>query len=264
MNYLNSQIFYIDSHDLINGNHGDFSITLPLAVGKEVDTVVLLNASIKKSFYLIEDGKNTFILKEGDKTVIITIPEGNYGFTSFKIQLQSLLNTNSPNSWVYTIITPNTATSASTAKYTYNCVGGNPEFIFTDYIYEQMGFNINSINIFINNTLISIVPANFNIDVIRIHSDMIGNHKDNILQVINANVPDFSSMKYECIDIEANSKPLIKQSNTYRFFIMDEEGRQKDLTLNAFYTIMVYKKNDFSEQFYKMAIEYMRYKLLNS
>ena len=60
--YINSQIVYIDSHDkLPNETHSDFSITINLN-NKEVDTVCVLRAVIKKSYYLVNNGQNTFLV----------------------------------------------------------------------------------------------------------------------------------------------------------------------------------------------------------
>ena len=82
-------------------------------------------------------------------------------------------------------------------------------------------------------------------DFIRIHCDFIDptkNIKENILQEISTQSPDFSTMKYECIDIEANSLPF-KMTNTFHFIIMDEDYKRMNLSLNTLMTLTVYKKN---------------------
>ena len=127
-----------------------------------------------------------------------------------------------------------------------------------------MGFLINSTNDFLNNTLVSTVIVNFNKDILHIHSDIVADNRNNILVIISANSPDFSSMKYQCLDIEANSKPFVSRSNTFRFTVMDEEHRPITLSLNILMTILVYQTNDMDEQYKTMSMEYMRYKLLSN
>lgn len=261
--YLNKMLFYINSDARDSGTHGDFTITLNIPSDKEVNRAVILDAAIKRSWYLIEAGRNTFILVENGIEVIITIPEGNYSFGSFKITLQNLLNQHSPNNWIYIVSTPNPSTGASTAKYTYSCNGGNPTFKFTDHLYEQMGFLKDSTNNFIDGSLISVNPVYFNKDVLHIHSDMVTDHQSNVLQTVSANGSDFSSIKYKCEDIDANSKVITNRSNTFRFIVMDENYRPVKLSLSIGFTLMLYKENDIDDEFYKMAIEYMRYSLLH-
>lgn len=208
--YKNKMIFYINSNDRESGTHGNFTIRLNYPPGVDFDRAVILDASIKRSWYLIEEGKNTFTLIENNIEVPIAIPEGNYSFTSFRYVLENLLNTYSPHHWSYNIAIPNTATGPSTAKYTYTCTGGNPAFKFDNYIYEQMGFLKSSVNYFVDGELISVNPVYFNRDVIHIHCDMIGDDKSNILQTLSAKGSDFSSINYQCTDIDANSKKVVK------------------------------------------------------
>lgn len=261
--YLNKQIFTINSNERDFGTHSDFSITLPLS-SQEVNRIVVLDASIKRSFYLIEEGLNTFELTELDETVTINVPQGNYNFNSFRIVLQNLLNTNSPKHWNYTVTIPNTSVSASTAKYTFTCVGGDPIFTFQNYLYEQFGFASRSSVNFVGGSLISSFPVLFNKDTLHIHSDACYNGKDNILQVVSASGADFSSLKYVCLDVEANSKNIVKNTNTFRFMIVDEEHRPVTLTLNVIFTIMLYKHSDLVDRYQEMSMEFMKYQLLKN
>lgn len=261
--YLNKQIFTINSNDRDSGTHSDFMITLPLYT-QDVDRVVVLDASIKRSFYLIEDGQNTFTLTENDQSTSITIPPGNYNFGSFRLVLQNLLNTFSPKLWTYSITVPNTATSASTGKYTFTCAGGDPAFTFSEHLHEQFGFEAGSTNLFVGGTLISANPVFFNKDTLHIHSDMCSNGSDNILQVVSASGADFSSLKYLCLDVEANSKPMTKRSNIFRFTILDENHKHVTLALNVLFTIMFYKHSDLTERYQEMNMEFMRYQLMKS
>ena len=66
-------------------------------------------------------------------------------------------------------------------------------------------------NYFVDGELISVNPVYFNRDVIHIHCDMIGDDKSNILQTLSAKGSDFSSINYQCTDIDANSKKVVKK-----------------------------------------------------
>lgn len=247
LKYLNSQQIFIDSHNRESGTHADFTITVNLT-NKEVDSVCLQRCTIKKTYYLIPEGRNTFTLKEGLQTAIISCPIGNYSATSFRTILQTLLNTNSPNGWIYTITLPNPAIQPSTGKYQYNVTGNGgiqPSFIFTTYLYEQFGFEENTTNTFENDTMTSVNVINFqNKDLLRIHSNIVTDLPNNVLQEVSgSSTPDFSSIKYECLDIEANTKPFNIKTNIFRFSILDEDNLAIDISLNVLYTLFFYKRN---------------------
>ena len=55
--YKNKMIFYINSNDRESGTHGNFTIRLNYPPGVDFDRAVILDASIKRSWYLIEEGK---------------------------------------------------------------------------------------------------------------------------------------------------------------------------------------------------------------
>ena len=73
-------------------------------------------------------------------------------------------------------------------EYTWtvsNNSGVQPRFIFTDYLYEQFGFEPNSSYVFTANTLTSINVVKFQLeDSVFIHSDIATNGSDNVLQEI--------------------------------------------------------------------------------
>src|SRR6185312_1618848 len=123
--------------------------------------VVLLEATIPKSYYLVQNAYNTFTLREpGAADATITIPPGNYSRSSFLTMLPPILNTGSPHGWVYTMSYPDASSSANTGKFTYSVSGngGNqPSFIMNSnsQIREQLGFPANSTNTFVGNSLVS-------------------------------------------------------------------------------------------------------------
>src|SRR5665647_1597299 len=114
---------YVDSRQRLSGTDSNFTYALNLPADEEYDRVVVLNALIPKSYYLVQTGKNTFQLIEGTSTVTITVPVGDYVLQAWQSTLQTLLNTYSPHSWTYTITFPNSAAGANTGKLTFNVTG---------------------------------------------------------------------------------------------------------------------------------------------
>ncbi len=212
---------FIDSDYRASGESGNFTYNINLPKNAVCDSVAVLQGSFPKSYYLVRTGRNTLILTEGANSVTITIPAGNYNMKSFRIVLKALLNSSSPHSWVYTMIEPNTATSASTGKYTF-AVSGNggvqPVITFptTSSIYQQCGFAYESSNAFVADSLVSVNVVNFNSVIgMVIKSDLIDNtsgdlkHGGAVLQeVYNFNTSDFSNVSYQNTNLLYSAKRL--------------------------------------------------------
>jgi hypothetical protein len=260
--YLNAQVFYIDSHNKTSGTHNDFWIDLKFD-DRDVDRVCVQRAAIKKSYYIIQSGSNTFTLKEGASTALITVPEGNYSASSFIIVLAALLNTASPTHYTYAISIPDGQSAASTGKLTYTSTGSNSAFVLGTYLYEQLGFDSSQTVSFVAGSLTSANCVNFQVkSTLRIHSNMVSGGTNNILQEINTSGYDFSTMTYECQDVEANSRLFVRNGNSYRFFILDEDDQSINLSLNVLITVVVYKRNDILDQFCTAGLDYIRWRFL--
>jgi hypothetical protein len=235
-------IYYIDSHQRLSGDHNDFSYRIQFPPSNDYTHVCLLSAVIPKSYYLVQSGYNTFVLRENGVDTTITVPVGNYGATSFRTVVQGLLNTNTSQGWSYTITYPNISNSSNTGKYTYTCDLGNPSFIFTNALYEQFGFEPNSTNTFTAQTLTSRDVIKMQVeDTLYLHSDIASNGKDDILnEIFIGSSPDYSSIKYQCVDVDAYSKELqTNSSNIYRFWLTNEDDVIMNLNgLNIVLTLL--------------------------
>jgi hypothetical protein len=260
MSYLtNKRIFYINSHERIEGSHSNFQYNIQIPP-YEFDGVCLLSAVIPKSYYLIRNGKNTFTLQELGVNYTITIPIGNYSATSLRSTLATALSAASGNGWVYTVTYPNISTSANTGKFTFTVSGntGQPSFIFTTNVYEVLGFEPNSTVTFTANTLTSVNVVKLQVeDTLLLHSDICSNGKDDILnEIFIAASPDFSNIKYQCPDVQAYSKSLSTQNNNvYRFSLTDEDGNMIDLNgLNIVLTLVLYKTEDIMKNYIKFQL----------
>ena len=63
--------------------------------------MVLLAASIPKSYYVIRAGRNAFTLTENGTAIPITLEAGNYNVNQFRIEVVKLLNAATQNGSVY-------------------------------------------------------------------------------------------------------------------------------------------------------------------
>ncbi len=254
-------IYYIDSHQRTSGTHYNFTFPIPFPPNNDYTHVCLLSAVIPKSYYLVQQGYNTFTLRENGIDTTVTVPIGNYSATSFRTVVQGLLNTSSSQGWTYSITYPTISSSANTGKYTFTCTGGNPSFIFTNGLYEQFGFDPNSTNTFVAGQLVSKDVIKMQVeDTLYLHSDIGTNGKDDILnEIFIGSSPDYSSIKYQCIDVDAYSKELqTNNSNTYKFWLTNEDDILMDLNgLNIVLTLLVYKKENIND----MIKSYIKYKL---
>ncbi len=261
-------IYIIDSSKRINGTDANFSYKIELPREKDYNRVVVLQALIPKSYYLVTAPYNTFILEENGTEVIITLPEGNYNVQSFINVVSNLLSSNSPNTWIYNIQYNDSLISVETGRFKYIVSGnsGQPSFKFNDYLYEQFGFVKNSVNIFVGDELVSTSVIKFqNEDVILIHSDISYNndqseYTDVLQEIYASSTPPMSNIVYQNSgNLEAYSKQLLsKNKSVFRFTLTDENNRELNLNnLNCVFTILVYRKdniNDLTRAFYARTI----------
>ena len=63
MNHIGQKsMFYIDSQNRTAGTSGNFSINLAMPPNNKYDRIVVMQAAIPKSFYLVSSPYNTFQL----------------------------------------------------------------------------------------------------------------------------------------------------------------------------------------------------------
>lgn len=223
--------FYINSNYRKGGTHENFTYEIKLPSGNLYNQVAMLAASIPKTFYIFPDQYNSFILQEGTDLATITIPEGNYGRTSLANVVKSLLNSNSPNGWTYNITFNSGNNSGDDGKYTFS-VSGNasvqPSFIFTtNSPHEQLGFEINSTNTFVSDSLRSTGVIKIILeDCIFVRSDICKNFQDNVLQEIyTADNPSYTSIVFKNHDYKAYGKSISdKTTDMFNFWITDENN----------------------------------------
>jgi hypothetical protein len=225
--------FYLNSRNRTSGTNSSFNVNVDIPLHETFTHVCLISASIPKSYYLIQAGYNTFTLRENNVDTVVTIPPGNYSLTSFRSQIPLILTAASSQGWVYTCTYPATGV-AQTGKLTYIVAGSGglqPSFVFTTNVFEQFGFEPNSIVTFAANMITSANVVKFQLeDAIFIHTDLVSNSRNDILQSIFVGAADFSSIVYQCNEYITAIKPITSSvSSVFRFTLTDEDGRSLDL-----------------------------------
>lgn len=227
----------VNSRNRSTGTNSKFTFKLPRSLADsegKYQYVCLLSASIPKSYYLVESGENTFTLRENATDYTVTIPPGNYTRKSLQSTLQTQLN--AMGAWTYTVTIPTVSVQADTGKYTITVTGNGgltASLIFTDYLYEPLGFNANSTNTFTSTLESTNVIKVQKEDVIVVHSDVCKNNDigDDIMAVIYADTDaPYGSIKYNVTNLEAYSKEIRDSStNTISVTITNEDNNEMDL-----------------------------------
>ena len=254
MNHIGQKsIFYIDSQNRTSGTSGNFSINFAMPPNNTYNRIVVMQASVPKSFYLVSAPYNTFQLLEtgttssGSATNIfgsvstngaiktITLTEGNYSKTNMIVCLQTMLslasslNSTLATQYVYIVGYP-LMNQPNTGKFSYTVVNlttSQPQFIFpaNSTLYLPMGFNRGSTNIFSSSFLTSQNVIRLQAkDTIFIKSNIVANSTKSVLQEIYTSAnPDFSVISFIQNDVELNSKQLLYKDNNFSFSITDED-----------------------------------------
>lgn len=250
MEILKKRFFYLDSSNVISSD-GRSVFSCEVQLDQNYDRIVLVQANIPQSYYMIQSGFNTFILDEGGSSVTITVPEGNYNINSFSLVVKALLNTSSPNGYTYNISYPDAYLTTQTGKYTFTCSNtvANVSIQTNAYdINEQLGFAKNTTNTFSSGSLVSQNVCKFIIeDVVVIHCSHVDENNDILESIYGNNTTQFSNLTYQCPDPLAYSKRLNQSlGNTLSFSITNEGKVPLNFNgLNLTFTVLVYKDSDF-------------------
>lgn len=247
-----------NSKDRTSGNVNSFTSS-PTDVGVNTfDSVVLLAASIPKSWYNVPSNYNTFTLTEKAVNTTITVPPGNYNKITLATKLATLLTAGSVtlgNNWVYTVTYP-APTEPDDFKYTFNVTGNGafmPSFTFSTISPErQLGFEQNTTYTFVASTLKSVNAINLAY-VLRIFlkSNICDTAQDGVLAEFQnvGSYPSQSVIYYQETEIDVNTKVFNKNtSNSWSFSIVDSFDRLIDLNGIPFsFTLCFFQRSDTHE-----------------
>ena len=264
------QTIHINSKFRTNGTDDNFDYTITLNKENQYTHVAVLSISIPKSYYLIPDGENTFIVDDNGVEEIVTIPPGNYSITSFIYVLNNLFQHGAGHLSHYSVSFPDSKTEAQTGKMTFshNNAQHGTSLIFGDnHLPEVMGFERDSTNTFTqhNNTssLISTNICNFQREsTLFLHSDVADNQQDDILlELFASGNPDLSNINFENQgNLEEHSKLVTSsQNNNYHFYLTDEYNQRINLNgINMLITLLFYQKEEVS----RLIRGYIKYRTL--
>ena len=255
-----SIMLHIDSHERVSGEHQDGFHDITQQLGSyritEFDSVCCMSMTMAKSHYTIEDGFNTFQVQDSSVTGFYTIEirAGTYKASQFRDRLKFLLN---QASLAYGDgLTYNIFFSTSRGKYEYSVTGNTEQPIFktTINIWEQLGFNSNTENQFVDNflestTVINMSPENNLMLRSTLCEGM--NNNENIMQDLHlSQVPPFAYYQFYQHDVEAYSKGLNTNSTIIRFYLTNEDSEKSGLqrtvqlnNINWVANILLYKKS---------------------
>ena len=246
--FIKKFFFIVDSADRISGSSNNFSINIPMPTDNNYNRILVNSAIIPKSFYLIRDTYNTFILKEGTNLWTITIPIGNYTLSEFTTSIQALLDDHTFIAFTYVM-----TFSKRLGKFTWTVSGNSgvqPSFIFTTNVFEPFGFDKNSTNLFVADTITSsnIINLNPN-EIIYICSDLVNNSQNQILEAIPmSNIPDYSYQYYQNTSTHTIKELTNNRNQTFTFQIKDSFHRLLDLNgKNIVFTLCIHKEDNTNE-----------------
>lgn len=272
MDLFDDFVVIIDSNNRISGSSSNFSINVDLPVNSSFDRVALSQASIPRSYYDVQDGYNTFLLKEGLNITTVIITPGMYNITTLMIEVAGALHSYSPNGLTYSLSYPNSAITSNDNKITFsvNTSSINCQLIFIDSMYIQLGFNSNSTNVFVSNGVNSIIKSTNSISVSSINrifitsscceysagNGLIGGLLQEIL--IAGQYPSTSFIYYDNVNFRDASKIFTnRDSNVYNFQLIDRFGRTIELNgADCVFSIVFWKKSKYEA----LAIENMKIK----
>lgn len=248
------QVVTFNSKDRISGTNSSFQSKVIDLGSNTFDTVCLVQSSIPKSNYNMPSGYNTFGLTELGTTVTVSLSPGSYNKNNLLTALTLALNSASPNGWAYVTSYP-AATSQDTFKYTFTVTGngGNqPEFVFRDGCFRQLGFEQNTTYPFTGGSLTAVNAINLQY-VLRmfIKSNIVTEATDGILEEILSvgSFPPLSVIYYQQYNFDINSKMYnMNNSNSWQFTLVDGYDQLVDLNgIPWAFTIVFFERNKTAE-----------------
>ena len=135
----------VDSKKRLTGTTSNFTFKIDFPADQQYNRVVVQQVLIPQTFYLFQEGTNTFILDVGGVQFTIIIPVGNYNYKTFATVISELLTETNDKQYSYTCLYTDGVAGASTNKYVFNISPAPNEtitFIFTSIKpAEVMGFD---------------------------------------------------------------------------------------------------------------------------
>lgn len=248
------KILYIDSTSQLTTNKNVFTVTVDSDITSDYDMCSLISAQIPVSFYILQDGYNTFTLTEGGQSIIITIPPGNYSVYSFQSTVGALLTASSPNGYTYSLLFSNIFTQVDTGKYTFQSSNTVTQISFqfpaNNAVSEPFGFDPGTTVYFTNGTLqsknvVSFIPETS----VFVHASFVqgatqSGFTDVLACIFSSNAAPYSTINYINPQIYETAKQTCNLTKVMTFSLTDEYG--SSILLNGgsiILQILLFKSN---------------------
>lgn len=254
----NLQVFNVSTlnRQVTSSDTDNFNMLFDVSNIEMYTHISVLDIQIPKSWYVVRDPLNTFILNENGIPTTITIPEGNYTNIQLFQALQDQLNANSPAPYVYTVREVNTLVLGDFPVPDLNKIridSTAPPLVPISLIFDDttsimssiLGYN-NGINLINGPGSSPIAPLlynlNFESEVYLTSNAVNADSQDNnfsnaTLAVVNVANTLYLSYVFQKYDIIQNMKKLNKNSQIFNFNLQ---------TANAFSSFFL---NDVDMQF---------------
>jgi hypothetical protein len=252
-----TDIIFINSYDRTIGSSDNFTVNISnqLKSNHDYEKISLVNCSIPKSYYLINNTSNELIINESGIDKYIYIQNGNYSLLSLCSWLNNSANL-SPYGIIYTYnFNPNIQTGKITISVTGNS-GNNVIFKFANDNNPGLilGFE-EEINYTFNSNIISPNICNMELtNSISICSDIVENE---ILFSITPNVLAYNYINYQNNSLDITSKKINRQiRNNIRIYLLDNiSGKAINLNgVNMSLSIVLFS-SDIKNVYYKVKLE---------
>jgi len=246
-----NQVVFINSKQRVSGTPYDFYVTfndgLLKADKNTFMKITLAEATINRSWYSIQEGTNTFILR-GNSDVVIEFPIAYYNALDVRATLQQIL----PSGWLVSY-------ERKTNKFTFTRpVDGvaSYKFIFSNQLSEVLGFEESEepTMTLASPLVVSTNPIRVNAEnAVFIHSNLprgkmssIDNHnivnnnfkESTVFAKIPINVQPFDNIVYE-MNAPVFSYTLNTDVHSVRFWITDENENVLKLPYDFSMTLMI-------------------------
>jgi hypothetical protein len=271
------KILYIDSGQQLTATNNVFQLSIDADLEEDYDMCSLISAQIPVSFYIVQTGSNVMYLLEGNQTITITIPEGNYSVYSFQSTIGPLLTSASLNGFTYTILFNNIFTQVDTGKFTFQCSSTAKtvgfQFPPNNAVGEVFGFFPGTINFFTvdgaiqtlgSKNVLSFIPESS----IFIHANFCqgssqSGYTDVLSCIFSSNSAPYSTINYVNPQIYETAKKTTNLCRVMVFSITDEFGNSINCNGgNVILQVLLYKSPEqpSESKFNKIVQDYIEMK----
>lgn len=253
---MNTDIIFINSYDRTIGSSDNFTVNISnqLKSNHEYDKISLVNCSIPKSYYLINNTSNELIINENGIDKYVYIQNGNYSLLSLCSWLNTATNLSPYGvSYLYNF-NPNIQTGRITITVTGNS-GNNVIFKFSNDNNPALILGFDEIQYTFNSSITSPNICNLELtNSISICCDVVENA---ILFSITPNVLSYNYINYQNNSLENTSKKINRQiRNNIKIYLLDNiSGKSINLNgVNMSLSIVLFS-SDIKNVYYKVKLE---------